>query len=361
MNTAQQLISYCRDKINYISKMFDYNQSMARLEQIDTLSSNPDVWKDPKQAGSLMKERQRIVELTSKYKSIIDQIVFYEELMRELPEEVDGQLETINSLYQNVSDMEFQQMMNDPADNSPAILTINAGAGGLEAANWVTMLARMYVRWADSYKFNIECLDEKPSEEHSSICTDSISFRIDGPYAYGYLKGESGVHRLIRNSPFNAGDARHTSFAAISVIPDIEDKIDIKIEEKDIEVITQTANGKGGQNVNRVRSAIRLIHFPTGINILVRTERDQSANKKTAFKMLKAKLYDIEEKKRKSEQDKFINAQMENKFGSQIRTYTLSPYTLIKDHRTEHETTNAQSVLDGNIQSFLLSTLRSNC
>jgi peptide chain release factor 2 len=158
---------------------------------------------------------------------------------------------------------------------------------------------------------------------------------------------------LIRNSPFNAGDARHTSFAAVSVTADIEDKIEIKIEEKDYEVITQTAGGKGGQNVNRVRSAIRLMHFPTGINILVRTERDQLSNKKTAFKMLKAKLYEIEIKKRKSEQDKILGKQQESAFGSQIRTYTESPYSLAKDHRTGFEVKNFKQVLDGDLQGFL--------
>jgi peptide chain release factor 2 len=216
----------------------------------------------------------------------------------------------------------------------------------------------MYARWADNNGFNLEILDNKPSEEHSAICTDSITFRISGKYAYGYLKGENGVHRLIRNSPFNSGDARHTSFAGVFVTPDIEDTIDIKINEKDLEITAQTAGGNGGQNTNKVSSAIRLRHIPTGINILVRTERDQLANKKTAFKMLKSKLYDIELKKRQVEKDKLLDQQQDAAFGSQIRTYYFNPYQLVKDHRTNFEVNNTDSVMDGNIGEFMVQYLR---
>lgn len=252
----------------------------------------------------------------------------------------------------------FEQMMQEPTDKTPAIIAISAGAGGLEAANWVTMLLRMYVRYAESQGFSVEMLDNKPSEEHSSICTDSVTLRIEGLYAYGFFKSESGVHRLIRNSPFNAGDARQTSFAAVQVTPDIEDTIDIKIEEKDMDITAQTAGGPGGQNVNKVASAVRIKHIPTGINILVRTERDFHKNKATAIKMLKAKLYDIEMKKKMAEKDKQMLALSDVSFGHQIRTYYINPTQLVKDHRTNYEVNNTESVLNGDIQGFMMSYLQ---
>ena len=250
--------------------------------------------------------------------------------------------------------------MSDPIDNTPAIISISAGAGGLESANFVTMLLRMYSRYADANGFKIEMLDEKKSEDHSSICTDSVSIRVEGEYAYGYFKGEMGCHRLIRNSPFNSGGARHTSFAAVQVNADIEDQIDIKIEEKDIEITCQTSGGPGGQHSNKVASCVRLKHLPSGIQIVVRTERDQHANRRTAMKMLKAKLYDLELKKKQEEQNKYVSTLSDVSFGHQIKTYIESPQALTKDHRTGYEVNNFDDVLDGDIKEFMIEYLKWN-
>lgn len=360
MKTIQQLIDSCSISLNSLKDLLPIEQYKRRLSEIDELVTYGDLWSDPKSATKLMKERQRLFSLINSFNDFMEKYSFYKECYDLMPGDTSELIAELSELEVNLSSFEFNQMMCGPDDDNPAIFTITAGSGGLEAANWTSMLLRMYLRYLSNNKLTTEILYMKESDEHSDICIDSVSIRVEGPYAYGLLKGESGIHRLIRNSPFNSGDARHTSFAAVSVLPDIEDTIDIKIDEKDIDIIAQTAGGAGGQNQNRRHSAIRLRHLPTGINILVRTERDFHRNKATAFKMLKARLYDLELKKQNEDKQEILSQQSEAAFGHQIRTYTVTPYSLVKDHRTDYETSQINSVLDGDIQGFISSYLKFN-
>lgn len=342
--------------MNGLEQMICLSDFQNRLSEIDEKASAPNFWSDHRAASQLMKERQKIYDVISRLNHFKGTIEFYHGCYEICPADLD--FSSLTSLEDQMSQFELQQMMDEPTDTSPAIVTISAGAGGLESANWVSMLLRMYGRYADLQGFKVELLDLKHSEEHSAMCIDSASIRIEGNYAYGFLKGETGVHRLIRNSPFSSSDARHTSFAAISVTPDIEDIIEIKIDDKDMDITAQAAGGPGGQNVNAVNSACRIKHIPTGINILVRSERDFHKNKSTALKMLKAKLYDLELKKKNAVKEEQLSSQSAAAFGSQIRTTTLTPYSLVKDHRTGHEIRDAEAVLDGDIQSFIVALLQ---
>ena len=265
-------------------------------------------------------------------------------------------MKEIDQFAGEVDLLEFQKLLSGPSDKNSAILSINAGAGGTEACDWVSMLLRMYSRWSEDQKHKVEIIDMLPGEEAG---IKNVTLLIKGPFAYGYLRSENGVHRLVRISPFDANKRRHTSFASVEVIPEVEDDFKIDIKEQDIRVDVFRSGGKGGQGVNTTDSAVRITHMPSGIAVQCQNERSQLKNKATALKVLKSRLYEREMDKRQEEAQKSYHEKQEIAWGSQIRSYVLYPYKLVKDHRTDCETSNAAAVLDGNLTVFLEAYLRS--
>lgn len=297
--------------------------------------------------SGLEKSLNGLRELESEYKNL-------SELYDMAPDDSDV-VAAIEKLADAAHRAKFITLFRDPADNNGAFLFIQAGAGGTEAQDWAQMLARMYARWAERHGFSCEVIEEHPGD---TAGLKNITYRITGSRAYGWLKNEIGVHRLVRISPFNANGKRQTSFASVDVWPDVDDSIEIEINDKDLRIDTYRSSGAGGQHVNKTDSAVRITHIPTGVVVTCQNERSQIQNKEMAMKMLRSRLYELERQKRAEAENALLAQQKKIEWGSQIRNYVLYPYQLVKDVRTGAEKTNADAVLDGDLDDFMIACLQ---
>lgn len=339
--------------------IFDVDAKKLSIKELEEELAKPGFWQDSKKANQKI---ARLKALKATYEPWARSEKEYCEL-RDLLNIVDSEdKESVDHIHQEVSslitkldDLEFKSLLGGEQDSNNAILSINAGAGGTESCDWVSMLLRMYTKWAASGGYKIEQIDFLAGEEAG---VKNVTIMIKGPYAYGYLKSESGVHRLVRISPFDSSRRRHTSFASVDVIAEISEEIKIDIKESDLRIDTYRAGGRGGQHVNVTDSAVRITHLPTGIIVQCQNERSQYKNKATAMKVLKARLYEFEKEKKTKELEKEYTKKRKIEWGSQIRSYIMHPYSLVKDHRTNYETSNVQAVMDGTLNGFMQAFLK---
>ncbi|MFH7319088.1 peptide chain release factor 2 [Desulfurivibrio sp. D14AmB] len=337
----------------------DLDNKLLRIQELEHRSAAPDFWNNPDQAAVVQKEQgalQNIVDAFNEVNSAREEADLLLELaVAEGDREVEREVaRSLAKLDERIEGLELECMFNGEHDLNNAILTIHAGAGGTEAQDWVEILLRMYLRWTEQKRFATEIVDILPGDEAG---IKSVTVMVKGRWAYGYLRSEMGIHRMVRISPFDAGGRRHTSFASVFIFPELDDDIEVEINDKDLRIDTYRASGAGGQHVNKTSSAIRITHLPSGIVVQCQNERSQHRNKDTAMKMLKAQLYEREQANRREEQQHLHGDKKEIAWGSQIRSYVMQPYRLVKDHRTNHETGNVDSVLDGNLDPLIKSYL----
>ena len=335
--------------------IFDIDKKNEEIKKLEEKTLADNFWLDNEKAQEIIKQLNSIKEWTETWdecKALLDDVeilyeLYQEEEGSEISDDLDKQLD---SLGKKLSEIEFRRMLGDKDDQKNAILTIHPGAGGTESQDWAEMLMRMYLRFAELIGFQTDIMDCQAGEEAG---LKSVTIEITGSYAFGYLKAEAGVHRLVRISPFDSNSRRHTSFASVFVFPEIDDDIDIEINPTDLRIDTYRASGAGGQHVNKTDSAIRITHLPTGIVVQCQNERSQHKNKANAMKILASKLYQKELEEQAAKKREFESSKMEIAWGNQIRSYIFHPYNMVKDHRTNLETSNVQQVMDGDIMKFI--------
>ena len=354
-----KLNEYTND-INELKNTLRIDQKILELKALEEETLKSDFWNDEKNSSRVLAKVKQNKNIVEKYNKIEN---FYGEcisLISLLEEESDDELSSelvsnIKKLDECIESLNTEALLSGEYDSNTAIVTIHPGAGGTESQDWALMLYRMYIRWSERTDHEVEVYDIQDGDEAG---LKSVTFAVKGNSPYGYLKGEKGVHRLVRISPFDSNSRRHTSFAAVDVMPEIDDNINLEIKEEELEIGTYRASGAGGQHVNKTSSAVRIKHIPTGVVVTCQTERSQFQNKDYAMKMLKAKLYQLELQKSKEKLNEIKGEVTDNSWGNQIRSYVFCPYTLVKDHRTNFEIGNVQKVMDGYIDEFIAEYLK---
>jgi peptide chain release factor 2 len=355
---TQSTVEAIRKSLALLAQRMDWETASHRLEEFDAMTEDPSLWNDPAKAQKLMRERQMLTDAMNTYSSIERELGDHIEMIELGDMEGDKDIVTeaedaLKDLAKIAAAKELEALLDGEADGNDTYLEVNAGAGGTESCDWASMLARMYVRWAEKKGYKVELMSESSGEEAG---IRSAAYRISGQNAYGWLKSESGVHRLVRISPYDGAARRHTSFSSIWVYPVVDENIEIEINASDLRIDTYRSSGAGGQHVNTTDSAVRITHLPTNI-VVTSSEKSQHQNRAIAMEALKSRLYEMEMRKRNEAIEAAHDAKGDAGWGNQIRSYVLHPYQMVKDLRTNVETSDSQGVLDGDLDKFMAATL----